>query len=79
MTQLLFVGTAGAEDPTRATLPFHLAKAGRESGIAVAVALAGDATLLAKATIRDNVQGVGVPPLKDLFAYARSSGLPVHV
>jgi uncharacterized protein len=79
MAQLLFMGTAGIEDPTRATLPFHLGKAAKDSGIDVAVVLGGDASLLVKAGVRENVHGVGLPPLKDLYAYARSAGIPLHV
>ncbi len=79
MSQLLMIGTAGVEDPTRATLPFFLGKAAREGGIDVAIVLGGDASLLMKETIRNNVHGVGFPPLGDLFAFARSSGIPLHV
>ncbi len=79
MTQLLLFGTAGVEDPTRATLPFFLGKAARESGIDIAIVLGGDASLLMREAIRDNVHGVGFPPLKELFAYARTTGIPLHV
>lgn len=79
MPQLLMMGTSGAEDPTRATLPFFLGKAAKETGIDVALVLGGDATLLMKATIRDNVHGVGFPPLAELFGFARSAGIPLHV
>lgn len=79
MAQLLLVGTAGVEDPSRATLPFHLAKAGKENGMDIAVVLAGDATLLMREAIRDNIHGVGFPPLRELFGHARASGVPLHV
>ncbi len=79
MAQLLMIATAGVEDPTRATLPFFLGRAGKESGIDVAIALAGDATLLMKEAIRENLHGVGFPPFKELFAYARTAGIPLHV
>ncbi|HWP34475.1 MAG TPA: hypothetical protein VNM66_02660 [Thermodesulfobacteriota bacterium] len=79
MAQLLFFGTAGPENPTKATLPFFIGKAAKESGIDVALVLGGEAPLLMKGAIRDNVQGVGLPPLKDLFAFARSAGIPLYV
>lgn len=79
MTRLLLIGTAGVEDPTRATMPFHLARAARESGIDVAVVLAGDASLLVKAGVRENIHGVGFPPLKEMYAHALEAGIPLHL
>jgi uncharacterized protein involved in oxidation of intracellular sulfur len=79
MPQLLFMGTAGLEDPTRATIPFHLAKAAKESGIDVAIVLGADASLLVRPGVRENVHGVGFPPLKDLYAHARTTGIPLYV
>lgn len=69
MAKLLIVATGGAQDPTRASLPFHIAvngavPAGQECG----VALAGDATELLKREVAQSVRGVGVPPLADLLA-----------
>ncbi len=79
MAQLSMIATAGVDDPTRATLPLHLARAAREGGIDVAVALAGDAMLLMREAIRESVRGVGLPPLEALFAHAGTAGVPLHV
>ena len=41
--------------------------------------LAGDATELVKADIRDGLEGLGVPPIRDLFGKARQHEVPVFV
>jgi predicted peroxiredoxin len=65
---LLIVASTGAGDPTRASIPFHIAVNGaKPAGVKVAVALAGDATELLKPDITANVYGQGVPPLRELF------------
>jgi len=70
----------GAGDPTRVSIPLHLAVNGSvERGHDVGVVLAGDATELLKPDLRDRVEGVGVPPLRDLLAKARQHEVPVYV
>jgi predicted peroxiredoxin len=65
---LLIVTAAGPEEPTRASVPFHIAVNGAKvAGIDVAVALAGDAAELVKPDVIANVLGVGIPPLRDLL------------
>jgi predicted peroxiredoxin len=65
---LLIVTASGPEEPTRASVPFHIAVNGaKAAGIEVAVALAGDAAELVKPDVIANVLGVGVPPLRALF------------
>jgi predicted peroxiredoxin len=72
--------TAGCSDPTRAWIPLHLAVNGSlKVGHDVGVVLAGDATELLKTSVRDSVEGVGVPPLRDLLAQARQHNVPVYV
>ena len=68
MPGLLIVTSAGADDPTRASVPFHIAVNGaKPAGVEVAVALAGDAAELMKPDIIANVLGLGLPPLRDLM------------
>ncbi len=38
--------TWGTSDPTKATIPFHLARGAKQAGIAVRVVVAGDSTEL---------------------------------
>jgi predicted peroxiredoxin len=44
MAKLLLTGTHGAEDPTRATMPFHVAKGAIEAGHDVSISLMADGT-----------------------------------
>lgn len=65
---LLIVTATGAQDPTRASVPFHIAVNGaRPAGVDVAVVLAGDAAELVKPDVIANVLGLGIPPLRDLL------------
>jgi predicted peroxiredoxin len=76
----LYMATAGSSDPTRASIPLHLAVNGSlEVGHQVGVVLAGDATELLKKSVRDHLEGVGVPPLRGLFSKARQHEVPVYV
>jgi hypothetical protein len=43
------------------------------------VVLAGDATELLKTSVRNSLQGVGVPPVRDLIAKARQHEVPIYV
>ena len=68
MPGLLIVAAAGPEDPTRASIPFHIAVNGaRPAGVEVAVVLAGDAAELVKPDVIANVFGLGLPPLRELL------------
>jgi uncharacterized protein len=79
MAKLLITGTHGAEDPTRASMPFHIAKGAKEAGFDVDLVLANDAPLVLKDAVRDSLQGVGLPPLKDLMQFAVENELRVYV
>jgi predicted peroxiredoxin len=78
--QILYMVTSGSSDATRASLALHLAVNGSlEVGQSVGVVLAGDATELVLAQVRDTMEGVGVPPVRELFAKARQHEVPVYV
>jgi len=78
--QTLYMATAGSSDPTRASIPLHLAVNGSLAvGHEVRVVLVGDATELLKPSVREHLAGVGVPPVRDLFAKARDHDVPVYV
>jgi predicted peroxiredoxin len=77
---LLYMATSGSTDPTRASIPLHLAVNGSlEAGQTAGLILAGDATELLKQKTRESIEGLGVPPLRDLFAKARQHDLPIYV
>lgn len=78
--EILYISSSGAADPTRASIPWHLAVNGSiEAGQTARIVLAGDAAEMVKAATRENVQGVGVPPLRDLVAKALEYHVPIHV
>ncbi len=67
MAKILFVGTHGTDDPTRATFPFMEAQAVLEAGHETGIILMMEAARLIKDEIAVQVQGIGVPPLKQLM------------
>ena len=76
----LYMVTSGASDPTRASIPVHLAVNGSlEVGHTVALVLAGDATELLNTEVREKLGGLGVPPMSELLAKARQHGVAIHV
>jgi predicted peroxiredoxin len=78
--KFLYIATAGAGDPTKASIPFHLAVNGSlEAGQQASVALAGDAVEVILAPHRDTLAGVGVPPLAELLEKVRKNAVPVFV
>jgi predicted peroxiredoxin len=80
MAGLLIVTAAGPEDPTRASVPFHIAANGATpAGIEVAIALAGDAAELLKPDVIANVVGVGLPPLRELLDKCLDQNVHVYV
>jgi len=80
MAKLLITTLVGPADPTRASIPFHMAANGAaKNGTDTAIAIAGDAADLLKPGAADAVRGVGVPPLADLFAACKAAGIRVFV
>ena len=60
MSKLLYIGTAGTDDPTRATFPFLMAKGAIEAGHEPGIILMGESAPLIKDHIAAQVQGIGV-------------------
>ena len=76
MAKLLITTLVGPADPTRASIPFHVAVNGAaKNGTETAMALAGDATELLKPGVAETVRGIGVPTLAALFAGCKSAGV----
>ncbi|MCA1850307.1 MAG: hypothetical protein LC672_04475 [Acidobacteria bacterium] len=69
----------GSENPTRANFPFVWAAALREMGHEVRLELAGDATVLMRTVVADNVTAVGWPPLGQAFAKVVELKIPIFV
>ena len=80
MMRIVYISTAGSGDPTKASLPWHLAVNGSvEEGHDVVMVMAGDSTDLVVGAASDSIEGVGVPPLRDLLQKARKHEVPVFV
>ena len=77
---ILYISTNGSADATKASIPWHLAVNGSvEVGQTVRIVLAGDASEIVKADVREAVEGVGVPPLRELVAKAKANDIAIHV
>ncbi len=79
MASQLFIGLHGSEDPTKATFPFLMANGALDAGHQAAILLLGDAGVLMKSIVADNVHGVGFPPLKELMAKVFAAKVPIYI
>ena len=78
--RVLYILSSGTADPTKASLPVHLAVNGSiEIGDEPSILLAGDGTSLLTGGAIDGAEGVGVPPMRELFEKVRKHNVPVFV
>lgn len=78
--KFLYVVSKGTADPTLASVPLHLAANGSlEVGHEVSVLLAGDAAEIVVGDNAQTMEGVGVPPVRELLAKLRDGGATVYV
>jgi predicted peroxiredoxin len=78
--RILYLATTGPGDPTKASIPLHIAANGSvEAGQDCALALAGDAVELVRRETAEGVEGVGIPPARELFQKLRDNEVPVYV
>ena len=76
--KITYFVSAGTGDATRASIPLHLAANGSlEVGQEISIVLGGDATELLLGDTADRVEGVGVPPARELLAKLRDHEVPV--
>jgi predicted peroxiredoxin len=72
--------TSGAADPTKASIPLHIVANGCiEVGHDSAVILAGDAAELAIGDNANQIEGVGLPPARELLAKLVEHRVPIYV
>jgi predicted peroxiredoxin len=78
--RFVYVATRGSDDPTMASIPFHMALNGSvEVGHDVALLLLGHSAEIIHGDNPDKLEGVGVPPMRELLAIARDHNVPVYV
>ena len=78
--KITYFASAGTADPTRASIPLHLAANGSvEVGQETAVILGGDAAELLLGQTAEALEGVGLPPVRELLAKLRDHDVPVYV
>ena len=77
--KFLLIGLCGSENPTRANFPFVWAAALRDAGHEVRIELAGDATVLMRTAVSNNVTPVGWPPFSQALAKVVDLKIPIFV
>jgi predicted peroxiredoxin len=78
--KFVYIATKGADDPTLASIPYHLAVNGSiEVGHETAIVLAGDAAEMVIGDTIERTEGVGLPSMRDLVAKVRDRRVPVYV
>ena len=79
MVKMMYFGTNGSENPTKAVLPFLLANGATEAGHEAQITLFGDAVVVMKDVVAAAVVPVGWPPLKQLMDTSISNDVPIYV
>ena len=79
MATQLYISSNGSENPTKASLPFVLAGGAIDAGHEPAISLVGDAVVAMRDTVADNIQGMGLPPFKELMAKVVEHKVPIYV
>ena len=71
--------THGPENPTRAALGFHVAKAAVDEGHSVTVFLAGDAVQLMRDAVIEHLSGLGTGDLQGLYQGLVATGTKFYL
>jgi predicted peroxiredoxin len=79
MAKIVYVGTSGSDDPTRAGLPFNFALGALDAGHQPELFLAGEPVYLMKATVADAVMPVAMPALKTMIDEVVAQRVPIFV
>jgi predicted peroxiredoxin len=79
MAKILYVGTAGSDDPTRAGFPFNFALGAVEAGHRPEIFLAGEAAYLMKDDVAGAVLPVAMPPLAEMIRKVVEHRVPIYV
>ena len=79
MATILYLGTAGSDDPTRAGLPFNFAMGALDAGHQPEIFLAGEAVYLLKESIAKAVMPVAMPVLSEMLDEVVAQKVPIFV
>jgi predicted peroxiredoxin len=79
VARILYVGTAGSDDPTRAGFPFNFALGAIEAGHQPEIFLAGEAAYLMKDAVAGQVQPVAMPSLGEMLKKVVEHRVPIYV
>jgi len=79
MARILYLGTSGSDDPTRAGLPFNFAMGALDAGHRPEIFLAGEAAYLMKDAVLAAVQPVAMPALKEMLDELVAQRVPIFV
>lgn len=79
MATILYVGTAGSDDPTRAGFPFNFALGAIDAGHQAEIFLAGEAAYLMREEIAQALDPVGMPPLREMLQKVVEHRVPIYV
>ena len=78
--KVLYFCTAGDPDPVGASIPFHLGLNGSlANGDDVSFILGGDAAGLIVGDKATTVEGLGLPPMRELLSKLKEHRTPVYV
>ncbi len=78
--KILYLATAGAAEPTRASIPLHIAANGSVAEAQeCAIAMVADGTELVSRENAERVEGIGVPPARELLQKLVDNRIPVYV
>jgi predicted peroxiredoxin len=79
MATILYVGTHGPVDPTRATLPFILSVGAVAAGHKPQIALLTEAVNLMNDAVAGQIHAVGFSPLVDILPQLIENEVPIYV
>ncbi len=79
MARILYMGSNGSENPTKSVFPFILANGAVEAGHQAEISIFGDAVVLMKDVVANNVAPMGWPPLKEILVKTISNKVPIYV
>ncbi len=78
--RIVYLVSSGASDPTTASVPIHLAVNGSlEVGQEPVIVLAGHGADIVIGKNPETLEGLGVPPMRELLEKVRDHQVPVYV